>query len=100
MFFLLVYDNSSFISAFGNRLRRAQSLISIHPFRRIILRRHRETLSLTRTPVHNLDDIDELLLVADLEIEFVVVASAEVDLDMFIPWNTLASQPHMTFLPP
>jgi hypothetical protein len=56
----------------------------IHPLRTPILRTNRESLAFTRRLVRHLEHIDQVLLVRDGEVDLVVVARAEVDLDVFV----------------
>lgn len=52
----------------------------VGPLRRVVLGRHDETDTLLRTPVDGLQDVDQILLIVDFEVQFVVVARAEIHL--------------------
>lgn len=52
----------------------------VHPLSAIILRTHHQSLPLTRTPIHRLHDINQLLLIANRKIDFIIIPRAKVNL--------------------
>lgn len=53
--------------------------------RGVVHRRHHQTAAFSRAPVHNLDNVDQLLLVGYCKVDLVVVARAQVDHHVLIP---------------
>lgn len=75
-----------------NMLRKPSSPTSIQPLRRIVLGRNHKTLALARASVHRLDDINELILARDFEVDLIIIARTEVNLNMLIATALTSAQ--------